>query len=103
VTYHVVILSEAEEELDEAYRFIREDSPSRAARWRRMLLEKARSLASFPERCPVAPETVALGVEVRHLVVGSYHVLFVIGKGTVTVLHIRHAARRRATEEDAGG
>jgi hypothetical protein len=51
----------------------------------------------------VAPESVALGVEVRHLVVASYRVLFVIGKDTVTVLHIRHAARRRATEEDAGG
>ena len=45
MTYHVVFLSEAEEELDEAYR----------------------------------------------------------RKDTVTVLHIRHAARRRATEEDAGG
>jgi len=49
----------------------------------------------------VAPESAALGVEVRHLVVGSYRVLFVIRQDTVTVLHIRHAARRRVTEEDS--
>ena len=97
--YRVVILSEAEAELEEAYCFIREDSPSSAKRWREKLLQKAKSLQSLPERCAVAPESDALGAEVRHLVVGNYRVLFAIGTEAVTVLHIRHAARRRVTEE----
>ena len=96
--YDVVILAAAEAELDEAYRFIREDSQSRAKRWREKLLSKARSLRAFPGRCAIAPESFALGVEVRQLVVGNYRVLFTIDGSTVTIRHIRHAARRRMTE-----
>ena len=96
--YRVLILPDAEAELEDAYRFILEDSPSRAKRWREALLQKAKSLKSFPERCAVAPESDVLGVEVRHLVIGNYRVLFVIRTEAVTVLHIRHAARRRVTE-----
>ena len=96
--YDVVIIAEAEEDLEEAYRFIREDSPTRAKRWRESLLARAKSLSAFPGRCAIAPESFALGVEVRQLVVGNYRVLFTIDGSTVTVRHIRHAARRRITE-----
>jgi plasmid stabilization system protein ParE len=73
--YDVVIIAEAEEELEEAYRFIREDSPTRAKRWRESLLARAKSLSAFPGRCAIAPESFALGVEVRQLVVSNYRVL----------------------------
>jgi plasmid stabilization system protein ParE len=96
--YDVVIIAEAEEELEEAYRFVREDSPTRAKRWRESLLARAKSLGAFPARCAIAPESFALGVEVRQLVVGNYRVLFTIDGSTVTVRHIRHAARRTMTE-----
>lgn len=100
MTYRVVILPEAEAELEEAYLYVREDSPARAKRWREKLLVKVKSLATFPERCAVAPESAALGVEVRHLVVGKYRMLFVVRDRTVMVLHVRHAARRRVTEAE---
>ena len=96
--YDVVIIAAAEEELEEAYRFIREDSPTHAKRWRESLLARAKSLSAFPGRCAIAPESFALGVEVRKLVVGNYRVLFTIDGSTVTLRHIRHAARRPITE-----
>lgn len=97
--YRVVLHPDAEAELEEAYRFISDDSPANAAKWRRGLLKKARSLKSFPERCPLAPESKALGEEVRQLLHGVYRLLFIIDDDTVTVLHVRHGARRHLGEE----
>lgn len=48
----VVLHPDAEAELEEAYRFIFDDSPANAAKWRRGLLKKAQSLKTFPNRCP---------------------------------------------------
>jgi toxin ParE1/3/4 len=90
--YRVLIHPDAEDELDRAYRHIAADAPERAARWRKQLLKKAHSLATFPERCPQAPEAAHLGQDVRHLIVGNYRIIFVIETSTVTVLHIRHGA-----------
>ncbi len=90
--YQVLIHPDAEKELDNAYRRIAADAPERAIRWRTQLLKKAHSLATFPERCPKAPEAISLGEDLRHLIVGNYRVIFVIEASTVTILHIRHAA-----------
>jgi len=91
--YYVLIHPDAEDELDEAYRHIAQDAPERAAKWRKQLLQKAQSLKTFPDRCPKAPEAKTLSVDVRHLIVGEYRVIFVIEAAAVTVLHIRHGAR----------
>lgn len=91
--YRVLIHPDAEDELDDAYRHIARAAPERAARWRKQLLKKARSLRTFPERSPKAPEAKTLGADVRQLMVGHYRILFVVESDTVTVLHIRHGAR----------
>jgi plasmid stabilization system protein ParE len=56
------------------------------------------SLATFPERCPVAPESVRFPFEVRQLLYGRklhvYQILFTIEGGTVNVLHIRQGRRK---------
>ncbi len=92
-TYRVLIHEEAEADLAEAYGHIAADSPENAAKWRKGLLKKAKSLRQFPFRCHVAPEAETLGREVRHLIHGDYRVIFVVDGNTVTVLHIRHGAR----------
>ena len=72
MTYRIVLHPKAEAELEEAYRFIFDDSPENAARWRRSLLKKAKTLKSFPERCPLAPESELLDEDVRQLLYGVY-------------------------------
>lgn len=53
--YRVVLHPDAEAELEEAYRFIFDDSPANAAKWRRGLLKKTKSLKSFPRALPPCP------------------------------------------------
>jgi plasmid stabilization system protein ParE len=48
----------------------------------------------MPERCSLAAESPVLGHEIRHLIVGSYRVLFTVRGDAVYVLHVRHGARR---------
>jgi plasmid stabilization system protein ParE len=95
--YRVEITPEAEAEIKEAYLWIHSDSPANAARWRRGLLEAACSLSQQPMRCPLAPESAWFKQEIRQLLYGKrggvYRVLFVIGEKTVSILHVRHAAR----------
>ena len=68
-------------------------------RWFVGLEEAIASLATFPERCPIAPENTEFPFEVRQLLYGRkphvYRVLFTIDHETVYVLHIRHGRRQR--------
>ena len=57
-------------------------------------------LTHAPTACPVAPESAGYEVEVRHLVVGRYRVLFHIEKKNVFVLRIRGPFSGRKLEID---
>src|SRR2546425_11612082 len=46
-------------------------------------------LTSMPLGCPLAPENEELDIPVRQLIVGRYRILFIVEKGTVTILHLR--------------
>jgi plasmid stabilization system protein ParE len=98
--YRVVLHPDAEAELEETYLFIFNDSPANAAKWRRGLLKKARSLNTFPNRCPLAPESGALGEDVRQLLHGAHRLLFVVDEDVVTILHVRHGARQPLGRDD---
>jgi toxin ParE1/3/4 len=71
-------------------------------RWFLALEDAIASLATFPERCPLAPETVRFPFEVRQLLYGRkphvYRILFTIEGDTVNVLHIRHGRRKPVSE-----
>ena len=70
-------------------------------RWFQGLGKAIASLASTPQRCPLAPENSDFRFEVRHLLYGRkphiYRVIFTIDAEVVYVLHIRHGRRRRLT------
>jgi plasmid stabilization system protein ParE len=67
-------------------------------RWFFAMEDAIASLATVPERCPLAPETVRFPFEVRQLFYGRkphvYRILFTIEGDIVNVLHIRHGRRR---------
>jgi plasmid stabilization system protein ParE len=92
--YRVVVPPEAAEELDEVVGWIARQAPENAIRWYERLLDSIRSLADFPQRCPVAPEAASVGMEIRQLLFGDYRILFTISGKVVQALHVRHAARR---------
>lgn len=101
--YRVEFAATALEEIEEAFLWLNERSPSAAERWRRLLVESVNSLERLPERCGLAPEAHIFRREIRQLLYGrrngKYRILFEIHGKAVIVVHIRHAARRPLGEE----
>jgi mRNA-degrading endonuclease RelE of RelBE toxin-antitoxin system len=64
------------------------------------------ALATYPDRCPMAPEARKLRRELRHLLYGKkphvYRVIYEVDerRQTVWVLTVRHGARRRLKASD---
>lgn len=103
MAYRVEVAATASADADAAYEWIARDSVKRAIKWYLGLLDMMDSLAENPERCPLAPEAEFLGKDVRELLYGSrrsaYRVLFSITGDTVSILYVRHGARRSLDEK----
>jgi toxin ParE1/3/4 len=99
--YKLIIQPPALTDLDEAYRWIAEQSPGNATQWFNRFLDALSTLEHTPNRCGVAPESEQIGREIRQLLYGRrggvYRALFIVEKCEVHVLHIRHAARDTMT------
>lgn len=67
-------------------------------------MNRISTLEMHPKRCPVAPESADLGLEIRELLFGKrqgvYRILFRIERRTVLILRIWHAARGQFEIED---
>ena len=98
--YRVEITPSAEADIDEAYRYIGDDSPENAVKWRQGLHDVAETLSRFPEGCGYALENDALQFEARQKLYGNYRILFTIEGDRVIVLNVRHAARRRMRTDE---
>ncbi len=96
----VLLTARAERDLGEAYAYISRGSPANALRWLDEMEAGIGSLAAFAERCALAPEGGAFGVEIRQLVRAGYRALFIVRGRSVIVLHVRHASRRQAGASD---
>jgi plasmid stabilization system protein ParE len=94
MNYKVEITPTAENDVEKAYCYIRDDSPVNAIRWHKKLYEVAETLSRFPEGCGLALENDFVNFEVRQKLYGSYRILFTIDGHRVIVMHVRHAARR---------
>lgn len=105
MAYRVDISPSALQDAEDAYFWIKQRWPARAGEWYEGLLEKIFSLENFPARCPLAPESEDIGLEIRQLLYGSkgnvYRILFCIGidgttgEDVVRIYRIRHRARKR--------
>lgn len=77
-----------------------------AARWYNELERAVYGLASYPHRCPVAPEARKMKRKLRNLPYGTkphvYRVIYEVDEGrqAVSVLTIRHGARRKLKPSD---
>ncbi|MGC9261825.1 MAG: type II toxin-antitoxin system RelE/ParE family toxin [Phycisphaerae bacterium] len=98
--FDVVLHPSAAAELEEAYRWIAQESPANANVWYNHLLDKMKTLERTPSRCPPAPERKYARENFRHLIVGQYRIIFLVESKLVRVLHVRHGARRAIGETD---
>ena len=103
--FRIKLQPRAQAEIAEAYAWYLESSPAAARKWLDGLHEKILSLKENPGRYPLAPENDAFEEEIRQLLYGKrsgvYRVLYTVraDEREVSVLHIRHAARRFLHEE----
>jgi plasmid stabilization system protein ParE len=99
MTFRVETTAEAERDADAILDWLLSQHAGEAGiRWFLALQNAIASLAEFPARCPLAPESAVFPFEVRHLLYGHlphvYRILFTIETNTVYVLHIRHGRRQ---------
>ncbi|MEP7270954.1 MAG: type II toxin-antitoxin system RelE/ParE family toxin [Acidobacteriota bacterium] len=90
--YQVIITSVAQKDVEASYRWgVKTWGKTQAERWTRQMRKAVKGLATFPDRCPLAPEDNEFAAEIRQLIVGRYRVLFTVRGRKVYVLHIRGA------------
>jgi len=104
LTYLIEVTDRAMAIADEVYARIAEDSPSRAAIWYQKLFQQIDTLATHPQRCPLAAENHKFPEEIRELLYGKrnnkYRIIFTIRDATtVVVLTIHHGARKELEPE----
>jgi plasmid stabilization system protein ParE len=106
MTYRVMVEPRAEADLERAYLYAARHAPEAAARWYNRFYEALQSLATFPDRCSIAPESAAVGIEIRQLLYGRkpnvWRALFTIEEHVVKVLHIRRGSMQDASSADLG-
>jgi toxin ParE1/3/4 len=81
------------EDLEEIVTFIAKDNPGRARTFGNELIERALSVATFPERGRIVPEIGESSV--REVIHGAYRIIYEIlpEAGSVFVLRFWHGAR----------
>jgi plasmid stabilization system protein ParE len=99
MTFRVEMTAAAERDADAVLEWLLSQHSGEAGmRWFLALQDAIASLAQFPERCALAPESDAFPFEVRQLLYGHaphvYRVLLTIEEKTVFVLHVRHGRRQ---------
>lgn len=106
--YRIDISSVAEAELDRSFLSLSQlTSPTKAIEWYGGLLEAIESLATMPNRCPLARENKYFSQDIRQLLYGrgrtAYRIVFTILEteeiSSVRILHIRHSSQQAIGEE----
>jgi len=104
MAYRVELRPRAEQDLETLFRWLVQQAPLRGPQWVARLEEAIDSLREMPERCPIVWEFSQPTITVRKLLFGRYphvyKIYFTIESNTVSVLHIRHGARREPKRQD---
>lgn len=105
-TYQVILSTEAEKNIEEAYLWIAGANETAAVQWYEGLIDAIKALSKLPLRHPLSPET-RLGLvdfEIRQLLYGKnywkYRVLYAAEKDRVVIAHVRHGARLYLGQEE---
>ena len=91
--YAVKLTRRAEQDIEEIWSFIAEDSLDQATKFISRLEKQVGSLERFPERCPLIAENELMHTRYRHLVFGNYRTIFRLSRQTVYILRVIHSAR----------
>ena len=88
--YDVNVLPIAREDVAGIYHYIAVDNPNAALRVADEIMDKIDTLAEFPERCPIVPDSMLAQQGYRMLIIKSYIAFFKVFKSEVLVYRILH-------------
>ena len=91
--FGVRFTQKAEQDVEEIWTFIAQDSVDEATRFIRQLNKHINTLERFPLRCPLIPENEVMHSSYRHLIHGDYRIIIRVSEKTVWVMRIVHSAR----------
>jgi toxin ParE1/3/4 len=91
--YQVNLTQHAQDDLEQIYYYIADDSINNAANFVIQLEEKVYSLEAFPERNPLIPENEFFGTNYRHLIYKKYRMVYRIVEKSVYILRIFHGSK----------
>ena len=105
MTYRVVMMPRAENDLGRIFEYMRARAPRAAEEWLNRAMRSIESLAHHPGRCPLAPESASFDEPIRELFFGAgnrgtYRFLFAVVNETVYVLHVRHGSMLPLTPDE---
>ncbi len=90
--FEVIISPSAEADIAESFVWgLTEWSIEQAEKWVVQLRREIARLRTLPLRCPIAPESEEMAIELRHLIIGRYRVLFYVKDDEIRVTHVRGA------------
>lgn len=91
--FSVEITKTAEQDIEEIWNYIAEDSNKMADLFIEELENQANTLERFPLRCPLIPENQTLKKEYRHLLFKKYRTIFKVIEKKVIVLRVIHGSK----------
>jgi plasmid stabilization system protein ParE len=100
MAFRVEISPSALADIEEAFLWIQQESPSTADEWYNGLVDAILSLENFPNRCSLASESEDIGREIRQLLYRRHRILFGVTGDVVQVFRIRHTAQDRLSPEE---
>ena len=83
--YDVKLTQQAQNDLEQIYYYIADDSIANAANFVLQLEKKVYSLEIFPDRNPLIPENKFFGTGYRHLIYKKYRIVYRIAEKSVFV------------------
>jgi len=101
--YKVELSAQAEADVGEIYRYIRQLGPANPDHWKAGLDRKLASLEMFAEAYSFAPENEYSPLTIRQLLYGPFRILYEIEGASVYVLTVRHGARPFIEPDELGG
>ena len=98
--YTVAMTPTAASELRSAFLYIHDRAPLNAIRWLKGINKAIDSLADFPTRCGIAPESKYLGETLRHCLFKSHRIIFYVDEQAkiVRILYVLHGKMRAVGE-----
>ncbi len=87
-------------DIEEIHDFLAAYSSAAADQTLDLIQQAISGLREFPRRYAVAPESEKASIELRHLIVGNYRVIYSILGNVVFVYRVVHATRRTLNPMD---